>query len=70
MSEKRHRNRKKLKKEKTEMDSLIESDEYFGFIVGYTANGAPYGLTHDEMDEIKGDIKNEILGKDNLELPF
>ena len=52
------------------MDSLIESDEHFGFIVGYTANGAPYGLTHDEMDEIKDDIKNEIPEKDNLKLPF
>jgi len=45
MSEKRHRNREKFNKEKPEMDSLIESDEHFGFIVGYTANGAPYGLS-------------------------
>ncbi len=70
MSEKRHRNRKKFKKEKPEMDSLIESDEHFGFIAGYTANGAPYGLTHNEMDKIKDDIKNAIPEKDNLELPF
>jgi len=70
MSEKRHRNREKFNKEKPEMDSLIESDEHFGFIVGYTANGAPYGLTHVEMDEIKDDIKNEMLEKDNLELPY
>ncbi|NOQ28336.1 MAG: hypothetical protein GQ564_23485 [Bacteroidales bacterium] len=34
MSEKRHGNRKKFKKVKPEMDSLIESDEYFGFIAG------------------------------------
>ena len=70
MSEKRHRNRKKFKKEKLEMDSLIESDEHFRFIAGYTSNGVPYGLTHDEMDELRDDIKNKIPEKDNLELLF
>ncbi len=52
------------------MDSLIESDGHFGFIVGYTSNGVPYGLTHEEMDEIKYDIKNETTEKDNFDLPF
>jgi hypothetical protein len=30
----------------------IESDQYFGFIVGYTSGGTPYGLTHDEWNTI------------------
>jgi len=68
--EKRQGNRKNFKKVKPEMDSFIESDEHFGCIVGYTSNGAPYGLTHEEMDKIKYDSKNETRGKDNFELPF
>ncbi len=70
MSEKRHENRKKFSKVKPEVEALIESDEYFGFIVGYTANGVPYGLTHEEMDKIRDEIKNELTKKDNLDLPF
>ena len=31
---------------------LIESDYYFGFIAGYTSNGVPFGLTHEEFDKI------------------
>ncbi|MBR1710045.1 MAG: hypothetical protein IJ719_14660 [Clostridia bacterium] len=27
----------------------IESDEYFAYIVGYTAGGAPYGITWEEQ---------------------
>jgi hypothetical protein len=30
----------------------IESDYYFGFIMGYTSGGAPYRLTHDEWNAI------------------
>jgi len=70
MSEKRHRNRLIFKNVKPDTESLIESDEYFGFIAGYTSNGVPYGLTHIEMDEIRDDIKNEITEKNNLDLPF
>jgi len=58
MSEKRHRNKLRSKNVKPDTESLIESDEYFGFIAGYTSNGVPYGLTHKEMDEIMDDIKN------------
>ncbi len=53
MSGKRNGKRKKFKKVKPELDSLIERDEKFGFIVGYTSGGAPYGLTHDEMAELE-----------------
>jgi len=46
MSEKRHGNR--LKKGKPDTESLIERDEHFGFIAGYTSNGIPFGLTNEE----------------------
>jgi len=36
-------------------DLCIESDEYVGFIVGYTSNGAAYGLTHEQWNAIKSD---------------
>ena len=70
MSEKPHGNRKKLKKVKLKIDSLVENDGYFGFIAGYTANGVPYGLTHEEMDKIRNNIKSELTKKDNLDMPF
>lgn len=70
MREKRHRNRLRFKNVKPDTESLIESDEYFGFIAGYTSNGVPYGLTYKEMDEIRDDIKNDITEKNNLGLPF
>jgi len=70
MSEKRHRNRLRLKNVKPDTESLIESDEYFGFIAGYTSNGVPYGLSHKEMEDLRDDIKNETTEKNNLDLPF
>jgi hypothetical protein len=56
----------KFKNVKHQTESLVESDEYIGFIVGYTSNGVPYGLSHNEMDE----IKDEIIEEKNLDLPF
>jgi hypothetical protein len=70
MSKKRNGNRKKFKKVKPEIDSLIESDEYFGFIAGYTSNGVPYGLTHEEMEEIMKENKENNIDKENIDLPF
>jgi hypothetical protein len=52
MSEKRHRNRIKTRNVKSDINSFVESDEHFGFIVGYTSNGVPYGLTHEEWNII------------------
>jgi hypothetical protein len=70
LSEKRHRIRLRYKHVKPDTESLIESDEYFGFIAGYTSNGVPYGLTHKEMDKIKVDKKSKITERNNLDLPF
>lgn len=55
---------------KPDLDSIIESDEYFGFIAGYTSNGVPYGLTHEEWNEINSDIEKEITDNDNSTIPF
>lgn len=30
-----------------------ESDEHFAYIAGYTAGGAPYGVTWEEMDALE-----------------
>jgi hypothetical protein len=40
-------------------ESLIESEEHFGFIAGYTSNGVPYGLTHEEWNKINSETKEE-----------
>jgi len=52
MNEKKSRNRK-IKKEKIDELTGLESDENFAYIVGYTSGGAPYGLTHEEMAELE-----------------
>ena len=52
---------RQLRKDKNgqELNSLsgFDSDENFAFIAGYTSGGFPYGITHEEMDEID---KNEL----------
>jgi hypothetical protein len=42
------------KKQEDELNSLceFESDENFAMIIGYTSGGFPYGVTHEEMEEI------------------
>lgn len=43
----------KLKREKKEEKfRVFDSDENFAFIVGYTSGGFPYGLTHEEFEEM------------------
>jgi hypothetical protein len=32
--------------------ALIDSDDNFAFIAGYTSGGFPYGLTHEEFEKI------------------
>lgn len=49
---------------------MIESDEHFGYIVGYTSNGVPYGLTHEEWDEINSETKKGKSDNDNTDWPF
>ena len=52
------KSRRKKRREDLE-DSIFESDETFAFIIGYTAGGAPYGVTWEEMvamEQRKNDI--------------
>lgn len=55
------KNQRQLRKDKKEQElkllSAVDSDENFAFIAGYTSGGCPYGITHEEMDEIN---KREI----------
>ena len=52
MSEKHSRGNKKFRKVEIPIGSIPESNEWLGFIVNYTSNGIPYGLTIEEWDEI------------------
>lgn len=44
--------RKDKKEQESNSFSESDSDENFAFIAGYTSGGAPYGITHEEMEEI------------------
>ncbi|MEK4523655.1 hypothetical protein NSQ95_01480 [Psychrobacillus sp. FSL W7-1457] len=63
MSKKRKNKKKK---------NIIEEGELFGefaFIAGYTEGGAPYGILHDEWDELNYSEEDENVREDNV-LPF
>lgn len=49
-SQEKRRQRKRLR-EQNEFD--LEFDGTFAFIAGYTEGGVPFGVTHEEMAEIK-----------------
>jgi hypothetical protein len=44
---------KNLEKKKLSETISVESDDNFAFIVGYTTGGVPFGLTHEEMNQIE-----------------
>ena len=44
---------RKLKKAEETQNHAPDSDETFAYIVGYTSNGVPYGVTWEEMDELE-----------------
>ncbi|MCK9399980.1 MAG: hypothetical protein M0Q51_08330 [Bacteroidales bacterium] len=53
MSKKRKIKNKERKAAFSENDLLFKSDGNIGFIIGFTENGVPYGLTHEEMKELE-----------------
>ena len=73
MSKKRNikaRQEKRVKGKRQEMpDSVSDSDETFYFIAGYTSNGAPFGVTWEEMG-LKPFEDEETEEDDIKELPF
>lgn len=51
--------RKRRKEEKeNQIDSEPWSDEVFAFIAGYTSNGVPFGITHEEMEAINREFED------------
>ena len=67
MGKKRKQGRKK--KHEFSEEPLIEQDEYFYFIAGYTSGGAPYGITWEDArknglldEEVEdGDFENGLV---------
>lgn len=49
----------KKREDKLNASCAYESDEYFAMILGYTSGGFPYGVTHEEMVEIKSETEIE-----------
>lgn len=70
MSKKRRNKIRKVKKSIAENSCDFGKDEYFGFIVGYTSNGVPFGLTHEEMENIETSSNENNSYKENDKLPF
>jgi len=66
---KRHKNIGNKNPELKEYGMEFGSDENFAFIAGFTSNGTPFGITHEEMREIE---KEEKLSNknDDIDLPF
>lgn len=69
------RRKKKKEKEEPKIDEseLIDSDENFAFIAGYTSGGAPYGIAWDEKEidtEMDEKDTNIAINEQNDELPF
>ena len=69
---KNKKNKKINTKNKFDKDYLLfQSDENFAFIAGFTSNGFPFGLTHEEMRELENEQKlSESENNDDIDLPF
>lgn len=62
---KERRRRRKENEENKRLAMEYDSDETFAFIAGYTSGGAPFGITHEEMEEIE---RRESLEKGTIHL--
>lgn len=52
----RKKNKKVKNKKSVNWDEEFDSDENFAFIAGFTSGGAPFGITHEEWEEIENTI--------------
>ena len=52
--------RKKAQQEGDLEAGLIEQDENFAFIVGYTPGGAPYGITWEEWEALDYESEEDV----------
>ena len=50
---------KKKREDKLNALCEFESDDNFAMILGYTSGGFPYGVTHEEMEQINNEKKIE-----------
>ncbi len=63
--------KKEKQREKEERLMYEDSDEYFAFIIGYTEGGAPYGITHEEWEEIEKMEHDQLIKpKEKRNSPF
>ena len=70
MQKKRRKSKKQNKKEEPMNKQGYDNDENFAMIIGYTSGGAPYGVTHEEMEKIeKSEDPDGVCDEDNG-LPF
>ena len=62
------KNEKQRRKKPTVSDGyLVDNDDTFAFIAGYTSGGAPYGITWKDMDSGEDDDSQD---EEEIELPF
>ena len=54
---KMQQSRKLKKKQDSNVTFNLESNDEFAFLVGYTSGGFPYGITHDEMNDLNNKEK-------------
>ena len=67
------RKSKRKKIQEVYEENLIESDDTFAFIAGYTSGGVPYGITWEEMERRDKEFLGEEYQADNaqeFDLPF
>ncbi|RBP03869.1 hypothetical protein [Rossellomorea aquimaris] len=48
-----------MKKKARKLEDSFDSDETLAFIAGYTDGGFPFGITHEEMEDIEKEGKME-----------
>lgn len=54
-----------MRKNKSGWGQEFESDDQFAFIVGFTENGVPYGITHEEWENSVGELDEENKQMEN-----
>jgi len=67
------RKERREQKRQTHSNALIDpfSNDQFAYIAGYTSNGVPFGITHEEMDEFPFNGIPCGINQDEInELPF
>lgn len=69
----RRKKERRLEKRFRREEPVIEQDEVFAFIAGYTLGGIPYGITWEEQAELdrKERERTDLQeAEDDFELPF